>query len=81
MTMKEKIRIHVEIVKSNERKLKEWKEGKTMTYTVEDYINFYEDLSNEELLDELIKYSGSPANKRYRALRILILDKMEGEKK
>lgn len=27
MTMKEKIRIHVEIVKSNERKLKEWKEG------------------------------------------------------
>ena len=28
MTMKEKIRIHVEIVKSNERKLKEWKEGK-----------------------------------------------------
>jgi len=28
MTMKEKIKIHVEIVKSNERKLKEWKEGK-----------------------------------------------------
>ena len=27
MTMKEKIKIHVEIVKSNERKLKEWKEG------------------------------------------------------
>jgi len=27
MTMKEKIRIHAEIVKSNERKLKEWKEG------------------------------------------------------
>lgn len=27
MTMKEKIRIHVEIVKENERKLKEWKEG------------------------------------------------------
>ena len=52
-----------------------------MTYTVEDYINFYEDLSNEELLDELIKYSGSPASKRYRALRILILDKMEGESK
>ena len=49
-----------------------------MTYTVEDYINHYEDLSNEELLDELIRYSGSPASKRYRALRILILDKMEG---
>ena len=49
-----------------------------MNYTVEDYMNFYEDLSNEELLDELIKYSGSPASKRYRALRILILDKMEG---
>lgn len=27
MTMKEKIRIHVEIVKENERKLKEWKGG------------------------------------------------------
>lgn len=52
-----------------------------MTYTVEDYINFYEDLSNEELLDELIRCSGSPASKRYRALRILILDKMEGESK
>lgn len=28
MTMKEKIRIHVEIVRENARKLKEWKEGK-----------------------------------------------------
>ena len=28
MTMKEKIRIHVEIQRENERKLKEWKEGK-----------------------------------------------------
>ena len=53
-----------------------------MSYTVEDYLNFYEDLSNEELLDELIKYSSSPASKRYRALRILILDKMDkGESK
>ena len=26
MTMKEKIRIHVEIQRENERKLKEWKE-------------------------------------------------------
>lgn len=28
MTMKEKIRIHVEIERENERKLKEWKEVK-----------------------------------------------------
>lgn len=28
MTMKEKIRIHVQIEQENERKLKEWKEGK-----------------------------------------------------
>ena len=28
MTMKEKIRVHVEIERENERKLKEWKEGK-----------------------------------------------------
>lgn len=28
MTMKEKIRIHVQIERDNERKLKEWKEGK-----------------------------------------------------
>jgi hypothetical protein len=28
MTMKEKIRIHIEIQRENERKLKEWKEGK-----------------------------------------------------
>lgn len=28
MTMKEKIRIHVQIERENERKLKEWKEGK-----------------------------------------------------
>ena len=27
MTMKEKIRVHVEIERENERKLKEWKEG------------------------------------------------------
>ena len=52
-----------------------------MTYTVEDYINFYEELSNEELLDELIRYSSSPASKRYKALRILILNKMEEEEK
>lgn len=51
-----------------------------MTYTVEDYMNFYEDMTNEELLNELVRYSGSPADKRYRALRILILDKMEGNK-
>lgn len=31
MTMKEKIRIHIEIQRENERKLKEWKErGKIM---------------------------------------------------
>ena len=29
MAMKEKIRIHVQIVKENARKLKEWKDGKT----------------------------------------------------
>ena len=28
MTMKEKIRIHIEIERENARKLKEWKEGK-----------------------------------------------------
>ena len=28
MSMKEKIRIHIEIQRENERKLKEWKEGK-----------------------------------------------------
>lgn len=28
MTMKEKIRVHIEIQRDNERKLKEWKEGK-----------------------------------------------------
>lgn len=28
MTMKEKIKIHIEIQRENERKLKEWKEGK-----------------------------------------------------
>ena len=28
MTMKEKIRIHIEIQRETERKLKEWKEGK-----------------------------------------------------
>ena len=28
MTMKEKLAIHKQIVKENERKLKEWKEGK-----------------------------------------------------
>ena len=28
MTMKEKIRVHVEIERENNRKLKEWKEGK-----------------------------------------------------
>lgn len=28
MTMKEKIRIHIEIQRENERKLKEWKEGR-----------------------------------------------------
>lgn len=28
MTMKEKIRIHIEIQRENARKLKEWKEGK-----------------------------------------------------
>ena len=28
MTMKEKIRIHIQIEQENERKLKEWKEGK-----------------------------------------------------
>lgn len=28
MTMKEKIRVHIEIIRENERKLKEWKEGK-----------------------------------------------------
>ena len=27
MTMKEKIRIHIEIQRENERKLKEWKEN------------------------------------------------------
>ena len=27
MTMKEKIKIHIEIQRENERKLKEWKEG------------------------------------------------------
>ena len=27
MTMKEKIRIHIQIERENERKLKEWKEG------------------------------------------------------
>lgn len=30
MTMKEKIRIHIEIQRENERKLKEWKEGKAV---------------------------------------------------
>ena len=29
MTMKEKIRIHIQIEEENKRKLKEWKEGKT----------------------------------------------------
>ena len=28
MSIRDKIRIHVEIVRENERKLKEWKEGK-----------------------------------------------------
>jgi len=28
MKMKEKLKIHKQIVKENERKLKEWKEGK-----------------------------------------------------
>jgi len=28
MTMKEKLKIHVEIERENARKLKEWKEGK-----------------------------------------------------
>ena len=28
MTMKERIRIHIQIERENERKLKEWKEGK-----------------------------------------------------
>ena len=28
MTMKEKIRIHIEIQRENERKLKEWKDGR-----------------------------------------------------
>ena len=28
MTMKEKIRIHIEIQRENERKLKEWTEGR-----------------------------------------------------
>jgi len=28
MTMKEKLKIHAEIERENERKLKEWKEGK-----------------------------------------------------
>lgn len=28
MTMKEKIRIHIEIQRENKRKLKEWKEGR-----------------------------------------------------
>lgn len=27
MSIKDKIRVHVEIVRENERKLKEWKEG------------------------------------------------------
>lgn len=27
MTIKDRIRIHVEIVKENERKMKEWKDG------------------------------------------------------
>ena len=28
MTMREKIRVHVEVERENKRKLKEWKEGK-----------------------------------------------------
>ena len=27
MTMQERIRVHVEIIRENERKLKQWKEG------------------------------------------------------